>query len=602
MSAFLNFIVPWMEDAGNDVFREGSTINSPQNGFSGINVRAILCPLYFSNALLTFHTPHKGYFHCFPGSFSYTKYNDLVMQLGISKNFKKKKESALTMRKQMKIAAVVSAAALLALGASITSFAASKGTWKYEDGEWYCYDKDGYVYENTFCLSNGKEFYVGDDGAMVRSSWVEYDGDYYFVNSAGQKITNDWRLTTPYDDDSAEEQWFFFQSNGKMATNKKLTVKGKTYFFDTDGKMLTGWVQESGDDYVEATDTGVANTYYCDETGARLTKAWVWDYAPGVEDDDSNEEEHWFYLKSNGKIQTGKASNINGQTYFFDEEGKMLTGWVAESDNDAYYSIQGSDDNEDYFVELANVADQGMKAYYCTPEDGHVKKNKWIKLWKPEHAYDEDEDNGKKWFYLNKSGEVYIPSESNATGTKYKFEEGQLAVDTENVSISEKKINGKDYLFNENGEMLSGFLKYNNGMYYLGGSDDGIIKTGSQSIKDDVDDTYRFYFETSGNDKGKGVTGNKSGKLYYDGMLIKAEDYRYEIAEVGGRWFIVNQSGSIQSRNTEYKEDGDTLIDCSDKSVVFENSKDATNDSIPVGAVSSSNTNVIDAEDYVYNK
>ena len=30
--------------------------------------------------------------------------------------------------------------------------------------------------------------------------------------------------------------------------------------------------------------------------------------------------------------------------------------------------------------------------------------------------------------------------------------------------------------------------------------------------------------------------------------------------------------------------------------------KDATNDSIPVGAVSSSNTNVIDAEDYVYNK
>ncbi len=34
----------------------------------------------------------------------------------------------------------------------------------------------------------------------------------------------------------------------------------------------------------------------------------------------------------------------------------------------------------------------------------------------------------------------------------------------------------------------------------------------------------------------------------------------------------------------------------------FENSKDATNDSIAVGAVSSSNTNVIDAEAYVYNK
>ena len=52
------------------------------------------------------------------------------MQLGISKKFQKeKKESALIMRKQTKIAAVVSAAALLALGASMTSFAASKGTW-----------------------------------------------------------------------------------------------------------------------------------------------------------------------------------------------------------------------------------------------------------------------------------------------------------------------------------------------------------------------------------------------------------------------------------------------------------------------------------------
>ena len=74
------------------------------------------------------------------------------------------------MRKQTKIAAVVSAAALLALGASMTSFAASKGTWMMVDGEWYCYDKNGDAYENTFCSSNGKEYYVGEDGQLVRSA------------------------------------------------------------------------------------------------------------------------------------------------------------------------------------------------------------------------------------------------------------------------------------------------------------------------------------------------------------------------------------------------------------------------------------------------
>ncbi|WP_207747136.1 hypothetical protein, partial [[Clostridium] symbiosum] len=48
-------------------------------------------------------------------NFPYPKYNDLVMQLGISKNIsKRKKESALIMRKQTKLVAVLSAAALLA--------------------------------------------------------------------------------------------------------------------------------------------------------------------------------------------------------------------------------------------------------------------------------------------------------------------------------------------------------------------------------------------------------------------------------------------------------------------------------------------------------
>ena len=495
------------------------------------------------------------------------------------------------MRKQMKIAAVVSAAALLALGASITSFAAQRGTWKYEDGEWYCYNRNGDVYENTFCLSNGKEFYVGDDGMMVRSSWVEYDGDYYFVNSAGQKITNDWRLTTPYDDEEAEEQWFYFQSTGKRAEDKKLTIKGKTYFFDSDGKMFTGWVQDDGDSYVEASEGVIDDAnpiYYCDETGARLEKAWVKDYAPGVDEDDSDADEYWFYLKSNGKVATGKQSNIKGQTYFFDNEGKMLIGWVATTatDSNSYETIQGTED-DDSFTPLKSISEGGREAYYCghDEDDGHMKKNKWIKLWNPEDAYDQDEDNDQYWFYLDKNGKVYIPSGSDATVQKYKFEEGKLVKSGSPIGVTQKRINGKDYFLNEEGEMISKFFRLEEdtaelkaGLYYLGGSDDGVMKTGSQSIKDDVDDTYKFYFETKGDDKGVGYTGNKSGKLYYDGKLITADDYKYEIATVNGYNFVINQSGSIQHSKTEYKEDGDVLVDCKEAkdgaAVAFYTSKD----------------------------
>jgi hypothetical protein len=54
----------------------------------------------------------------------------------------------LIMRKQTRVVAVASAAALLAIGASITSFAATG--WVKEEGQWYFYDKDGNRVEDEY--------------------------------------------------------------------------------------------------------------------------------------------------------------------------------------------------------------------------------------------------------------------------------------------------------------------------------------------------------------------------------------------------------------------------------------------------------------------
>ena len=123
--------------------------------------------------------------------------------------------------------------------------------------------------------------------------------------------------------------------------------------------------------------------------------------------------------------------------------------------------------------------------------------------------------------------------------------------------------------------MLSKFYLIDDAMYYFGGSDDGSMKTGSQSIKDNTDDTYKFYFYTKDQStdkyrtplknkalkKGAGVTGNQSNKLCYYGLLLTADDYKYQVATVKGHEFIINSNGSIQhSYGTTYKEDGDVLI------------------------------------------
>ena len=517
------------------------------------------------------------------------------------------------MRKQTKIAAVVSAAALLALGASITSFAAAKGTWMMVDGEWYCYDKNGDVYENTFCSSNGKEYYVGDDGMLVRSSWVEYDGDYYFVNSSGAKIINDWRLTTPYEDEDADEEWFYFQSTGKRADNKKILYKGSTFFFDADGKMLTGWVTADGDQVVNEENSintsTTSTTYYCDETGARVESGWVYTTAPSTPDDDADADEYWYYLKSSGKVATGKQSNVKGQGFVFgnmdENRGQMLTGWVGgewdAADNSYDYKEIGGEDSD---VKLSDYRGKDV-VYYCMYDedkaDGHIQKNKWRKTWAPEDAYEEDEDADKYWYWIEKDGKVYIPDveDMKARGFAYDLGDGALEKDgDEDFYFAKKKVNSKDYFFNNRGEMLSDFVNVvetddasviNTGMYYFGGSDDGSMKTGSQTVKDDNGDSFKFYFGTKDNSntgevKGKGVTGNKNNKLYYMGHLVASEDYKYQPVkmDVDGdgtedALFIVNQNGSIQHSALEYKEDGDILIDAKKAKATFSKANSKAN-------------------------
>ena len=225
--------------------------------------------------------------------------------------------------------------------------------------------------------------------------------------------------------------------------------------------------------------------------------------------------------------------------------------------------------------------------YYCGDEDdGHAKKNKWVKTWLPDDTNEEDDD--KEWFWFDKEGKLFRASENKknsvetaADAEKYKLDEGTLTSDDGKVAklIGKKKVNSKDYWFRDDGVMLSKFYKINDAMFYFGGADDGSMKTGSQSIKDNAGDTYKFYFYTkdqttdkyqtpkAGNKlkKGAGVVGNQSNKLYYYGLQIQADDYKYQLAEVAGKKFIVNSNGTIQhSANTEYKEDGDVLIKADD--------------------------------------
>ena len=434
--------------------------------------------------------------------------------------------------------------------------------WLDDGGERYYLDTDGKLYTGWLEL-NDTRYYLSEDGHMV-TGWLTLEDDNYYLLADGTLATGWVEL---------DGKRYFLDSNGIRQTGWLETDEGRCYLGE-DGIMLTGWVQQSGDGWEEAYDTYSVNApiYYCDYDGARLNGEWIKTYAPAVEPDDADEDEKkWYYIKSSGKPAVGKQSDINGQTYFFNERGEMLTGWVAGSGDD-YEEIWEEDGGG---TDLREAAANGLDVYFCgSRDDGHAKKNKWYKEWSSVEYGEDDHDNEKHWYYIQKGGKVFVPATSaNATPSAIERLElldverngNQRFQQIDSCKAMEKKINGETYLFDLDGQMIHGFVKKGQDMYYFGGKEDGTRKEGTVMVTDDEGRRVRCYFadetdETQGYRTGVGVNGAANGKLYEDGVPVMAREDRYEIREVSGMKFVVDANGTICSSKKPYKDGSRVLF------------------------------------------
>ena len=107
------------------------------------------------------------------------------------------------MRKQTKLVAVLSAAALFAIGASMTSFAATKG-WTQEDGEWVYLGSDGERVTETWKRSGDYYYWLDENGDMAKGKVVNCKDNFYYVNEDGVRLTNQWIAVENEDGDTVD--------------------------------------------------------------------------------------------------------------------------------------------------------------------------------------------------------------------------------------------------------------------------------------------------------------------------------------------------------------------------------------------------------------
>ena len=461
------------------------------------------------------------------------------------------------MRKQTKLAVGFSAAALLAVGASMTSLAATG--WTNEGGSWYYYNSNGDYVTDSWKSYNGQYFYLGDDGAMLTSQLIEDGDNHYYVDANGAMVKNTW-VAVPADDDETldvDYRWYYFGSTGK-AYRKSYgkTINGKKYGFDDDGKMLFGYVEDNSYNIINDDEDPILNaTYYfgTNEDGARHS-GWL-QYTDALTDKD--EDYYWFYFNtSNGKKVTGQTKNINGKKYSFDNDGIMDFKWST-----------------------ASFGESTGTAWYGKLEDGALAKNQWI--WnKPYGAEDgakldstitDKDDETQRWFRTDASGKLVKGQTKKVNSKWYAFDEDGV-MRTGLVRLSQAGVSGakvkaddcydmdvvtganiKTALGSTSSAAEAGKLHY----FSEDEEKDGSMKTGTLKIELS-DDEYTFCFtKTTG--AAKHGYDSSSKKVYNNGILLKAGDDKYVVVEdtTNGHKYLVGSTGSVVKTVNKYKDAND---------------------------------------------
>ncbi|MDO4325712.1 MAG: glucan-binding protein [bacterium] len=478
------------------------------------------------------------------------------------------------MRKQTKLVAVLSATSLLAIGASMTSFAATG--WVNENGTFYYYDADGEMVTDEWQRDGNGYFYLGEDGAMLTNSWVE---DEYYVGPNGAMVTNAWVKTMLDDSDDSDpeddgESWFYFNNRGRKVYGEERRINNRYYRFDEDGRMIDGWYSDGDDVY-----------YYGDEDdGARKT-GWLWLEADiddgGVDEalsDTDNDLEAWYYFDSTGKRVTSKERKINGSWYAFNDYGQMLYGWVRtgiwESDEIA---TEGN-------ASASNI--ENLK-YYFNVENG-ARVTGFVRVDGPNATGRQDDTN---WYYFKDGKAKYADMEEDVVYVdKYGVASTNNAEEGVTKYIKKERLEGRYFAFDQYGRMKTGIqpvaVKDSAGnvvdydVYYF--DDNGYMRTGRVSGIEDGDDESTYYFNTNNANAGRGITGEKDSSLYYKGRRQDASD-DYKVVEVSGKIYLVNTRGRIQKSSsrlyTDIENEGiDSIMVNSNGEVVRVNASSARAD------------------------
>lgn len=380
------------------------------------------------------------------------------------------------------------------------------------DGKLYYFDSNGRLCRN-YELKEGLTWrYFGQDGAMDEEitfveGWNTYRGEKYYLQD-GSLIQGKRNVLI-------DGYYYGFDGNGVMLHD----ITSGEYVYDSDGHSKTGWFQSSGQWYY-IDSTGIArgereiggkkyyfqtyytpymvtdriityflNVYYYGPTGELEDQL---SFGGGLKGGWNKFYGKWLYFDNEKhEIYRRELKEINGKTYYFDDDGFMVTG---------LYQV---DHRYRFFDENGCMATSGWRQsaegkYYYFDQDGYVVKNMQT-------------IDGKQYFFSNSYGYMYVDCEFKYNNKWYRADKNGYV---EEIPSNSWLQDDTQYLVN--GARVKGWNKIDGNWYYF---DFDTYKkvTGQQTI-----DGAKYHFDYYGRLK-TGWIATNDGWSYADsnGVLFE---------------------------------------------------------------------------------
>ncbi|MFT9030502.1 MAG: glycoside hydrolase family 70 protein, partial [Leuconostoc pseudomesenteroides] len=353
-----------------------------------------------------------------------------------------------------------------------TSGYQAKNTFIQDNDNWYYFDNDGYMVVGGQEI-NGKKYYFLPNGVELQDAYLSDGTNVYYYSSTGRQIANQY-----YRD--SDNKWHYFFSDGHMAIGlTTITADNNTtnqQYFDVNGVQLKG---------VAVKDTDGNVRYFDGNTGNLVVGNW------GKTADGS-----WLYLNDKGIAVTGQQ-NINGQNFYFNEDGVQVKGEA--------------------------ITDTNGNVHYYDRSTGNMVMNSWA------------ETKNGSWIYLNDKGNA-VTGEQFINGQKLYFSSNGIQLKNTFKKLSDgswlylndkgipvtgaQVIDGQKFYFGQDGKQVKGDIATDgqgNTHYYDGNT--GNMVTNSWA---ELPDSSWMYLDNDGNP----LTGQQNidgQSLYFgdDGKQIK---------------------------------------------------------------------------------